>query len=78
MLVLQRNINTTLFFYSYLPSFYQIFCSYTTQSASDKLFADAEREESDSQSCQKLDALVQQQENWTGEERIQDAVLHSR
>lgn len=75
MLVLQRNINTTLFFYSHLPSFYQIFRSYTTQNASDKLFADAEREESDSQNCQKLDALVQQQENWTGEERIQDAVL---
>jgi len=76
MLILQR---TTIFIFpSNLNSLYQIFRSYTTQNASDKLFADAEREESaevGSQSRQKLDALVQQHENWTGEERIQDTVL---
>lgn len=76
MLILQQS--TIFIFRSHLHSFYQTFRSYTTQNASDKLFADAEREESgeaDSQNRQKLDALVQQHENWTGEERIQDAVL---
>jgi len=76
MLILQPS--TIFIFRSDLHSFCQVFRSYTTQNASDKLFADAEREESgevDSQSRQKLDALVQQHENWTGEERIQDAVL---
>ena len=76
MLILQQS--TIFVFRSHLYSFYQIYRSYTTQNASDKLFADAEREESgevDSQNRQKLDALVQQHENWTGEERIQDAVL---
>jgi hypothetical protein len=47
--------------------------------ASDKLFADAEHEESGSRNAssnsQKLNVLEQQHENWTGDERIQDAVL---
>ncbi|KAF9024332.1 hypothetical protein BDZ89DRAFT_1162278 [Hymenopellis radicata] len=46
-------------------------------SASDKLFADASREEQ-SQSAPKsahLSALESQHENWTGDESIQDAVL---
>ncbi|KAF5364139.1 hypothetical protein D9756_000143 [Leucocoprinus leucothites] len=52
-----------------------------TRRASDQLFADAEREESEKASesqnakSQNLNVLEQQHENWTGEERIQDAVL---
>jgi DnaJ homolog subfamily C member 28 len=50
--------------------------------ASSKLFADAEREEAEDDSAlssprksSKLTALEQQNENWTGDESIQDAVL---
>lgn len=49
-------------------------------SASDKLFADAAREESEGTSqgpskSQKLNVLEQEHENWTGDENIKDAVL---
>ncbi|KAG5644082.1 hypothetical protein DXG03_009172 [Asterophora parasitica] len=51
----------------------------TTSSASDKLFADAAREESNSKSQPKKSArltlLENEHENWDGEEKIQDAVL---
>ncbi|KAG6893147.1 hypothetical protein C0992_011150, partial [Termitomyces sp. T32_za158] len=48
-------------------------------SASDKLFADAAREEAEEQGRAKqpsrLTALENEHENWDGDERIQDAVL---
>lgn len=55
---------------------------YSTQTpkASDKLFADAAREESEETSkrpikSSTLSIIEQEHENWTGDERIQDAVL---
>lgn len=47
-------------------------------SGSAKLFADAEKEESSSNQVEKssrLQLLESQEENWTGDERVQDAVL---
>ncbi|KDQ31417.1 hypothetical protein PLEOSDRAFT_1020218, partial [Pleurotus ostreatus PC15] len=47
-------------------------------SGSAKLFADAEKEESSSnqvKKSQRLQLLESQEENWTGDERVQDAVL---
>ncbi|KAG6883224.1 hypothetical protein C0992_009366, partial [Termitomyces sp. T32_za158] len=48
-------------------------------SASDKLFADAAREEAEEQSRAKqpsrLTSLENEHENWDGDERMQDAVL---
>jgi hypothetical protein len=47
-------------------------------SSSAKLFADAEAEERDAENRSKLsqaDIIRQKEENWDGEERIQDAVL---
>ncbi|KAG6853135.1 hypothetical protein C0991_006615 [Blastosporella zonata] len=50
-----------------------------TSSASDKLFADAAREEADAKAqlkqSSRLAALESERENWDGDERIQDAVL---
>jgi len=49
-----------------------------TQSASAKLFADAAKEEADSETARKsshLTVLEQEHENWTGDESMKDAVL---
>lgn len=63
---------------------YQLRASYTskafpTQSTSAKLFADAQREEAESESTStrssQLPFLEKQHENWTGDESIQDSVL---
>ena len=50
---------------------------YSTKSASDKLFDDAAREEAEAASCSTSSStrVVEQHENWDGDERIQDTVL---
>src|SRR5437879_5085868 len=57
-------------------------CAENYQSASAKLFADAEQEETEETriptgqtSISKIPQLQSQNENWTGEESLQDAVL---
>ncbi|KAF4573497.1 hypothetical protein EYR36_008015 [Pleurotus pulmonarius] len=57
---------------------FQAASSSSGPSASAKLFADAEKEESSSnqvKKSQRLQLLESQGENWTGDERVQDAVL---
>lgn len=50
---------------------------YSTKSASDKLFDDAAREEAEATSASTSSStrVVEQHENWDGDERIQDTVL---
>lgn len=55
-------------------------CAENYQRASEKLFADAEREEAEEAqrpkpSTSNIPQLQNQDENWTGEEAIQDTVL---
>lgn len=48
------------------------------RSASDKLFADAEREERDDEllrTKERLEQRLKAEENWSGDERVEDAVL---
>lgn len=48
------------------------------QSASEKLFADAEKEENDQELAQmkeRLEQRLMQEQNWTGDEKVEDTVL---
>ncbi|KIK61762.1 hypothetical protein GYMLUDRAFT_166095 [Collybiopsis luxurians FD-317 M1] len=63
----------------FIPKRLDSFRNYSTPKASDKLFADAAREEAQGETVRPksayLQALEEKHENWTGDENIQDAVL---
>ncbi|KAG2073545.1 hypothetical protein BDR04DRAFT_1010276 [Suillus decipiens] len=73
--LLQASHRTRRCFNSFPPT-----CAENYQRASEKLFADAEREEAEEAQSPKpgisnIPQLQSQNENWTGEESMQDAVL---
>ncbi|KAH7343758.1 hypothetical protein B0J17DRAFT_643836 [Rhizoctonia solani] len=74
-LVSRNSRRATIYPYSYYESWRR---RNEHQSASAKLFADAEAEERETKrrsNTSRADIIRQNQENWDGEERIQDAVL---